>query len=472
MSTGRRYHSSGFGRVNWNWQAIAVAVTGMATLALLGAAIALPGTMMTMKAQQREQRQGDETLRLDLVFGHFDHQHRGLTTLMDETYEFPPLFPLQAKDYVGFGMAIAALMLAAGGGMGGGGILLPLYILVLGFPQKHAIPLSGVTVFGGAIANNIFNSFKRHPNHPTRSCIDWDLVLQMEPMTIAGALVGVSLNRFLPGIAIVVLLLALLTATAYEMLVKAHKMYRKESEALLRAAENCNNEIESLVLGQKPPYMEAANTINGADLAYGATVATNGSPRPTDEKLELSEQEASADAHVKIQAWKDSTKLTCLIVVVTFVSLLKGGPDDIGGRRMMSLLNCSPTCFWISEIGLLLAIVLFACLNRASLLHRLRSGGPVCSDIAWDNRKTFTYPAMSIGAGVVAGLFGIGGGIVKAPLMLALGKFDRSMPVCLCAMRILRLFRICTLTSFGRCCHSAISVKVFTQLSLRQRPPV
>lgn len=42
-------------------------------------------------------------------------------------------------------------------------MLVPIYILVLGFLPKHAIPLSNVTVFGGAIANTWFNVRRRHP---------------------------------------------------------------------------------------------------------------------------------------------------------------------------------------------------------------------------------------------------------------------------------------------------------------------
>ena len=54
-------------------------------------------------------------------------------------------------------------MIAAGGGIGGGGILVPLYILVLGFSPRRAIPLSNVTILGGSIANVISGCINRHP---------------------------------------------------------------------------------------------------------------------------------------------------------------------------------------------------------------------------------------------------------------------------------------------------------------------
>ena len=49
----------------------------------------------------------------------------------------PSLFPLSTSDKIGFSLAICGLMIAAGGGIGGGGILVPIYILVMGFSPKH-----------------------------------------------------------------------------------------------------------------------------------------------------------------------------------------------------------------------------------------------------------------------------------------------------------------------------------------------
>ena len=51
--------------------------------------------------------------------------------------EHAPLFPLTTSDRIGFSLAICGLMIAAGGGIGGGGILVPIYILVMGFSPKH-----------------------------------------------------------------------------------------------------------------------------------------------------------------------------------------------------------------------------------------------------------------------------------------------------------------------------------------------
>lgn len=89
---------------------------------------------------------------------HHEHVHKHV---FEESHK--PLWPLDSSDYAGLGFTIIGLMIAAGGGIGGGGILVPIFILVMGFTPKHAIPLSNITVFAGAIANNALNMSKRHP---------------------------------------------------------------------------------------------------------------------------------------------------------------------------------------------------------------------------------------------------------------------------------------------------------------------
>jgi hypothetical protein len=62
-------------------------------------------------------------------------QHHVHKPVYEENH--PPLFPLSMADRLGFTLAIIGLMIAAGGGIGGGGILVPIYILVMGFSPKH-----------------------------------------------------------------------------------------------------------------------------------------------------------------------------------------------------------------------------------------------------------------------------------------------------------------------------------------------
>jgi uncharacterized membrane protein YfcA len=96
------------------------------------------------------------------------------------------LLPLDNRDVWGTFLVSIGLLIAASGGIGGGGILVPLLILIYDFSPKYAIPLSNFCIVGSSITNMVLNLSKRHPN-ADRPLVDWDLILIMEPLTMAGA---------------------------------------------------------------------------------------------------------------------------------------------------------------------------------------------------------------------------------------------------------------------------------------------
>ncbi|KAG7340328.1 sulfite exporter TauE/SafE [Nitzschia inconspicua] len=309
--------------------------------------------------------------------------------------ELPPLFPFQWRDYLGFGVAVVGLLLAAGGGIGGGGILVPTYILLLGFPVKRAISLVSVTVFGGAIANNLLNARKRHPDHDHRSVIDWTLILQLEPMTIAGTIFGTLLNKALPALLLVVLMVALLSYTAHKTLTKANELNQKENEAAAKAQQRgSKGETQPLIADSKPMDVERQDT----------------------DELDLDEDYLSTQADV----WS-ATRLAVLFAIITALNLLSGKQGGETNSKMGTSFNCGPWCFWTAEVAMIVVIFVFVIFERRSLLRRIDSGVPIYSDIVWTKENTVRYPCYSMGAGLVAGLFGVGGGIINGPLMLALG---------------------------------------------------
>lgn len=114
------------------------------------ALVAIVATAMTLYTQSNDEVQQQHNLLSQTAQGEFSFQNmKRMITEMKEHYTYEhhePLFPLSAKDYRGFVCAVLGLMIAAGGGIGGGGILVPIFILVMGFSPKHAIPLSNVSV--------------------------------------------------------------------------------------------------------------------------------------------------------------------------------------------------------------------------------------------------------------------------------------------------------------------------------------
>ena len=110
-----------------------------------------------------------------------------------------PLLPPAASDVAGFLCIALSLIVSAGGGIGGGGVLLPVYILVLSFSPRQAVPLASATMLGAALANTLCNARKRHPV-ADRPAIDWGIVVVLLPTTLAGALLGSTLSVVVPEI--------------------------------------------------------------------------------------------------------------------------------------------------------------------------------------------------------------------------------------------------------------------------------
>ena len=79
--------------------------------------------------------------------------------------------------------------------------------------------------------NNAFNLHKQHPAAPRviRPLVAYDLVLMMEPATIAGAVLGSLLNKTLPEPVITVLLAVVLSAVTVRTLRSAQSKWAAEN---------------------------------------------------------------------------------------------------------------------------------------------------------------------------------------------------------------------------------------------------
>ena len=315
------------------------------------------------------------------------------------------LFPLEASDYLGFALCLLGLMLAAGGGIGGGGILIPIYILVMDFSPKHAIPLSNVTVLGGAVANILLYARQRHPL-ADRPLIDWYLILVMEPVTIGGAVVGSLINSFLNETTIVILLIMLLSFTAHKTLVKAHKLYQKETREMAIIATSSSTQQEEDDENAAPPANEQTPLVDKTSKLPNKDPEANNSEEMNMELHALLEKERIAPKGAVIG-------LVALFLSVFVINIVKGG-----GHLSPLGIQCGSAAFWLAN-GLILLLVLFTTLLvRAWLIRRnetqQRLGYQhVEGDIIWNSRTTIVYPSICFFAGLAAGMFGVGGGIVK-----------------------------------------------------------
>lgn len=317
-----------------------------------------------------------------------------------------PLFPLDATDFWGFFAAAIGLMIAASGGIGGGGVLVPIYILVMGFRTKFGIPLSNVTILGGSITNVYLNLKKRHPM-VDRPLVDWDLILVMEPLTIAGAVVGSFLNKILPDLILVVLLVVLLAVTAQRTLQKGFKKYTSESKEHAKAKES---ELTRITRADNDDQIveESESLIDRSD--------SNPDAEPISAELQ-----AIYDRERKTPTDK-VIGLVGVMAVVLAINLLKGG----GAFDSPLGIVCGSFGFWFLTSLILVWILVVSWYVRKILMKdwqdKKRLGYRfVAGDVEWSPKNTIKYPALCFFAGFFAGMFGVGGGIIKGPLMLEMG---------------------------------------------------
>lgn len=320
------------------------------------------------------------------------------------------LFPLDSTDYLGIFLSCCGLIIASGGGIGGGGILVPLYILVIGFTPKYAIPLSNVTVFGGAVVNYFTNITKRHPN-ADRPLVDWDLILVMEPLTILGALIGSFLNKLLPELVLTILLVMLLGCTTYETTTKGIKVYKKETKENEAAAKVKESELAKVHNSENAEAVDAESQSLLGDEEKKPIIS--------------SELQKIYDEEKTVPLFKVGV-LWAVFVVVLAINLLKGGgafPSPLG-------IKCGSNGYWASTAIMFLWICIITWWCREYLVKRFHQKKElgykyVEGDIKWDESATIWYPIACAVAGLFAGMFGIGGGIVKGPLMLRMGVHPR-----------------------------------------------
>lgn len=225
------------------------------------------------------------------------------------------------------------------------------------------------------------------------------------------------MNKVLPELLLTVMLVLLLSFTAWTTLKKAFKMYRKESQMIRESeltkmvheqdetdAEEAGDELLEN-MGQSP-----ANEGGGVEESKEEVEVVPESP--AHKEALLAEQRRKEELEAILERERHTPMgnikiLVTLFVVVLTINLLKGGgafPSPLGIR-------CGSNGFWISNFVMLAWIIIIAILCRRFLIRRYeqkeRCGFKyVEGDIKWDPRATWVYPCICCFAGFFAGMFG------------------------------------------------------------------
>lgn len=250
---------------------------------------------------------------------------------------------------------------------------------------------------------------------------------------------GAFLSKVLPDWILIIALVFLLAFTTYTTLEKGVQQWNKESKTfadekrsiLTKTLEKDDDDSESLpLLSDRNPHKENIVVVRTEDEENNLeetkpAVAPLSIDKPalasrlgeTSQELEALLAEESKTPMDKV--WM----ITIMIVVVIILNLLKGGgvmfPSPLG-------LDCAGSGYWFITVLVFVWILGFSYHTRNLLIEKWRLKLKlryryIEGDVEWNPTNTLIYPAICFFAGFFAGLFGIGGGIVKGPLMLFMG---------------------------------------------------
>ena len=313
--------------------------------------------------------------------------HNMTTSLMSGNDTFPydngAAFFDEKQCYVS-ALVFCGAFVCSGGGIGGGGVFVPSFLLGLGLTAHWALPLSQVTILGVGLGSCLFLVPRRHPTLDRR-LIDMNLAALLEPATLLGTIPGVILNVVFPAYIITILLVLLLAVTAYTTLKKGYDQRRAEN------AVQTTYERGHVQSDPTSPLLAAAKQTK-----YGHVQSDPATEQPTVPVIVLPASKTGTEsAHDGVWRWYQIGALVASCAVLA------------GTLAVKLLFECGTWQYW-ALVCAPIPVIGFFCVYFAFQ-------PPKRSRFPW------IWTVAGLTAGLVAGFLGIGGGMVKSPLMISMG---------------------------------------------------
>ncbi|KAK4360987.1 hypothetical protein RND71_019939 [Anisodus tanguticus] len=280
-------------------------------------------------------------------------------------------------------LCFLAASISSAGGIGGGGLYVPILTIITGVDLKTASSFSAFMVTGGSIANVVCNMFIKSPKNGGKILIDFDIALLSEPCMLLGVSIGVICNRVLPEWLITILFSVFLGFCTFKTC-KSGFFYWK--------LENRNQEVENGLLKN-----ESCDEIN--------------------ETLLKKEAKGGISSNIP---WMKMGMLVMFWFFFFFLYLLRGNRYEQG---IIPMEACGVGYWIISSVQFPLAIIFTSWIlfNRESQQHMPPKKQAGTSETKHGPSGKLIFPIMALLAGVLGGVFGIGGGMLISPLLIQVG---------------------------------------------------
>jgi uncharacterized membrane protein YfcA len=285
----------------------------------------------------------------------------------------------------------------SGAGIGGGTLFVPIMMLVIGFPAEYSITQSNPLILGGSLAVTLANFRSRHHLYD-RPLINYNVASIIEPVSWLGSIIGVIINRVIPDWLLYVLQFLLLVYTAWNTLSKGLAEWRKRQKGKEKEAEL-------------------------ADLKEGLTDAAQAEApiedAPVPEPVPAPPPEDTIEEALTGEGPKRAFSPGVLVVLGLVWVIFNIIPFLRGGATTSSLLGISfcSTAYWALTFGPYPIAILIS-----AIMVKIAKNYPVVGPNADLNAKMIAYMiGAGFFAGICSGFLGIGGGVIKGPILLALG---------------------------------------------------
>ncbi|XP_055803114.1 sulfite exporter TauE/SafE family protein 5-like [Solanum dulcamara] len=273
-------------------------------------------------------------------------------------------------------LCFLAASISSAGGIGGGGLYVPILTIVAGVDLKTASSFSAFMVTGGSIANVVSNMFVKSPKNGGKILIDFDIALLSEPCMLLGVSIGVICNRVLPEWLITILFAVFLGYCTFKTCKSGFFYWKLESEL-----ENglLKNETESLL-----------------------------------------EKKEGKGGIISSIPWMKMGMLVMFWFSFFFLYLLRGNRY---GQGIIPMEACGVGYWIISSVQFPLAIIFTSWIlyNRESQQNMPSKKQEGTSETKHGPSRKLIFPIMALLAGVLGGVFGIGGGMLISPLLIQVG---------------------------------------------------
>ncbi len=325
------------------------------------------------------------------------------------------ILPLELIEYFGTVVLMFLAGLANAGGLGGGALLSPVLLIFFNYTTSKAIMIAYSIVFGGSLGNFLNVAFQRHPI-TKRSFVDYDLTLICMPMMVAGANVGVLLNRISPSAAVLFGLVCTMIFTGRKVYTKAKITYAAES-----------NQQAKAILPQETELQEVPKEANSSQIS----IPSNRGSISTDNDITSSmPQELQAILKEDKQLFPPS-KLLIVLSMLAFnvlIMLLKGSKSS---GSLLGLDYCQTGYWFIFLLGLVGCYGFYRKgmkeVNKRLEIKKENNFKTEGSGFTLTEEIVQKMGGLSFLAGITAGLLGLGGGMVMSPFLLQLGMEPQTL---------------------------------------------